>query len=410
MTHLNPGLRKCLLLLFFWMLILSACTKTGEPNSGNQQNPASPQVKSWIVTYPFYTPNEVLFYDFKLDSSANTITINTLDSTTIYEGTYSRIWTSKIYYLTATKPRRVSKISVRRTGQQSQNAPLETQNSYDFEYQYNDEGYIPGHITITVYADVAATVIKDREDHDVFNPVINWSYAPGLGDLLNWKDSLPQRTPLKELSAGCCFVRQFTDTSFELYDNANDYSYTLFYNIQDQSPSTQLTNSDEQGIYLFNKDHLLTTMAMDIAGTHTDPPTGPIPTSRFWVYCQRKFDYTYLSQQPGAYSLFNVTGIPEAIYWEQVCQYVTGIYGIYASPSVDLYNISDPYIVDLHRYYQDICNSYTDSLFTADDSDNKVLVSHARYFNTVVMNGDTVSRVVKTDEAGHVMRNIELKY
>jgi hypothetical protein len=108
--------------------------------------------------------------------------------------------------------------------------------------------------------------------------------------------------------------------------------------------------------------------------------------------------------------MFNVTGIPEAIYWEQVCQYVTGIYGMYAYPRVDSYNTIDPYIVDLHQYYQDICDSYTDSLFTADDSDNKVLVSQDKYFNTVVMNGDTVSRIVKTDEAGHIVRNIELKY
>ena len=201
------------------------------------------------------------------------------------------------------------------------------------------------HITITVYADVAVTIIKDREDHDVFNPVIDWANAPGLGDLLNWNDSLPQRRPLRELGAGCCSLQQFTDSSFEITNGSNDYSYSLFYNIHDQSPSTQLGNSDEQGIYLFNKDHLLSTMAMDIAGMHQVPSTGPIPApDRFWVYYQRKFDYTYLSQQPAAYSVYNITGIPEAIYWEQVCQYVTGIYGLYASPSVDLYYITDPYI------------------------------------------------------------------
>jgi hypothetical protein len=119
---------------------------------------------------------------------------------------------------------------------------------------------------------------------------------------------------------------------------------------------------------------------------------------------------TKTGQQPGVYSVYNVTGIPEAIYWEQVCQYVTGIYGMYASPGLDVYNSTDPYIVDIHKYYQDICSSYTDSIFTTDDSDNKILVSHARYFNTVVMKGDTVSRVVKTNEAGQIMRNIELKY
>ncbi len=410
MTNLNRGDCKFLSLQLLWMLILPACTKTGDQTSANQQNPVSPPVKSCVVTYPFYNPNEMLFYNFQHDSVANTITINILDSTTIYDGAWSRIWTSKVYYLTPTMPRRVTKISVRRTSQITQNAPVQTQNSYDFEYQYNDDGYTPSHITITVYADVAATVINDREDQDVSNPVINWGYAAGLGNLLNWKDSLPQRTPLKELTAGCCFLQQFTDSSFELKNRSNDYSYSLFYNFQDQVPTTQLTNSDEQGIYIFNKDHLLTTMAMDIVGTHNDPPTGPIPTSRFWVYYQRKFDYTYLSQQPGLYSIYSVTGIPDAIYWEQACQYVTGIYGLYASPGVDVYNTTDPYIVDLHQYYQDICNSYTDSVFTSDDLDNKVLVSHARYFNTVVKNGDTVSRVVKTDEAGHIMRNIELKY
>jgi hypothetical protein len=410
MTNLNPGDRKFLLLLLFWMLILPACTKSVEQTAANRQNPASPPVKSWVVTYPFYTPQEVLFYNFQHDSVANTITVSMLDSMTVYEGTYARIWTSKIYYLTATKPRRVAKISVRRTSQPSQYASVQTQNSYDFEYQYNDDGYIPSHTTITVYADVAGMVIKDREDHDVYNPIINWSYEGGFGDPLNWNDSLPQRRSLKEVQAGCCFLRQFTDSSFELTNNSNDYSFSLFYNFQDQVPSTQLTNGDEQGIYIFNKDHLLSTMAMDIVGAHEDPPTGPIPTFRFWGYYQRKFDYTYLSQQPGAYSMFNVTGIPEAIYWEQVCQYVTGIYGMYAYPRVDSYNTIDPYIVDLHQYYQDICDSYTDSLFTADDSDNKVLVSQDKYFNTVVMNGDTVSRIVKTDEAGHIVRNIELKY
>ncbi len=410
MTHFNRGDCKFLLPLVFWMLILSACTKSGEQAGTNPQNPNSPPVKSWVVTYPYYNSNEFLFYNFQHDSVSNTITINILDSTTIYEGVYRRIWTSKIYYLTATKPRRVTKISVRRTGQSTQNAPVETQNSYDFEYQYSDDGYVPSHTTITVYADAAGTIINDREDHDVENPVINWGYAAGLGDLINWKDSIPERRPLKEVNAGCCFAQQFTDTSFELKNRSNDYSYTLFYNFQDQVPSTQLTNSDEQGIYIFNKNQQLSTMSMDIVGMHTDPPTGPIPTSRFWVYYQRKFDYTYLSQPPGAYSLFNVTGIPQAIYWEQVCQYVTGIYGMYASPGVDSYSTVDSYIVDLHQYYQDICNSYTDSLFTSDDSDNKILVSHNKYSNTLVMSGDTVSRIVKTDEAGHVMRSIELKY
>jgi hypothetical protein len=409
MTNLNPGVRKFLLPLLFWMLILSSCTKSGN-QTANRQNPVSPPVKSWVVTYPYSNPQEVLFYNFQHDSIANTISISILDSTTIYEGTYTLIRTTKIYYLTATKPRRVAKISVRRTGQTTQYGPVDTENSYDFEYQYNDNGYIPSHTTITVYADVAGTVINDREDHDVSNPTINWSYSAGLGDLINWKDTLPERRPLKEVLAGGCFLQQFTDTSFQLKNNSNDYSFSLFSNFKDQAPSTQITNSDEQGIYIFNNNHLLTTMAMDIVGMHEDPPIGPIPTFRFWVYYQRKFDYTYLNQQPGAYSIFNATGIPEAIVWEQVCQYVTGIYGLYASPVADSYNTIDSYIVDLHQYYQDICDSYTDSLFTTDDLDNKIVVSHARYFNSVVMNGDTVSRVIKTDEAGHILRNIELKY
>jgi hypothetical protein len=152
-------------------------------------------------------------------------------------------------------------------------------------------------------------------------------------------------------------------------------------------------------------------MAMDIYGSYfTDPSNGYVTNIVYPVLFQRKFNFTYSNQQPGAYSIFNVSGIPEAVYWEQACEYLPGVYGSYAHPLEDNYEISDPYLVDLHTYYRDICESYTDSIFKSDASSNSILVSQNKYFNKVIMNGDTVSRIVKTDAAGNIMRNIEFKY
>jgi hypothetical protein len=410
MTRLSFGYPKFILLLFLWILIMQACTKSGVQNSPNNTNQPSPPFKSLVVSYPFFRTDEFLFYNFQHDSLANTYTIDILDSSTVFEGVYARMWTTKVYYLTPTLPRRVSKITVRRTSQASQYGPVNNQDNYDFEYQFNDNGYIPGHIKITVYVDAAATAIKSQLEFDVYNPTINWYDAAGPGDLLNWNNLLPLRQPLKLLRAGCCFLKQYTDSSFEVENNSNDYSFTLFYNVPNQAPGNQVATGNEHGIYIFNKDHLLSTMAMDIVGTYTDPSTGWVSLTNFSVAYQRRLDFTYLNQQPASYSIFNVSGIPEAIYWEQVCEYLPGIYGSYAYPRVDSYNTYDPYIVDLHTYYKDICDSYTDSLFTTDASANKILVSQNRYFNKVVMNGDTVSRIIKTDAAGNILRNIELKY
>ncbi len=333
----------------------------------------------------------LLFYYFSHDSIANTYTIRLIDSSQFRNGLYGIYRRTKIYYISAGQPRRVLKISVRMTGQ-LQYSPSAPQDNYDFEFVYKDNTYVPSQLTMTIYGDSAATMITSKQTQDVTDPSMGGSYEAGGLDILHFTHSEPARTPILEYNGGCCILDQYTDSSYEVVNITHDYTNLFFYGLGVDlfAPLSSL--------YTFNKSHFFISMVTDIITPGDDTVTN-----------QRKIDFTYSASNSTIYSLFDITGIPENLYWEQVCEYAANVYAKWGWNND--YSFIDPYIADPYMYYQDICDSYTDSLFVHNKTSTRQLISHAVYTNTIIKGADgNITRIIKTDESGNVLRNIEIGY
>ncbi len=353
------------------------------------------------VSYPYLntTPGatRILKYRFLHDPVANTYTIHCNDSTQFREDLYGNQNRTKTYYLTNSNPQRVYKITVRMWSQ-IERGEVQPQENYDLVFDFPDNYPFPNAMTTTVYDDTAGTAIhfSVRDSVGIYDPP-NYHYQ-GLLNILDFTYSPDVlRTPLSDLSGACCQLTRYTDSSYELINRTPELYSSLFY-------GTGMGNGTYLfSLYQFDKNGLLTSLPFDVTSL-----TGIMAPGDQWVVGQQKFDFHYTNTNPLIKKLFNITGMPEAIVWEEWTELRTKVNERWGW---DGYSYTDPYVVSSYAYYQNICDSYTDSLFTVNADFTKTLISTESFTNTVSTGADgNISSITKTRQDGAIMRYIVLGY
>jgi hypothetical protein len=382
--------------IVIWVFITGACTKSV---STTNPNVPTPVISSMVVTYPYSMGTTVrkLFYTFDRDSLSNIFTVHCKDSIQYRIDLYGLYMTTKTYYMSSGTPNRVIKISMRQT-EKLQTTPATSGVNYDFVFDYNDNTLNPSHYSITTFNDALATSVANQQSGDVQQFEPRGSYWTGGIDVINCTYTEPTRLLLSGYQNLCCVMHQYTEGNYDVMNFSPHYATTLFYD-----PAYQGTYPNQSpsfwGLYIFDQSQLKT-LAWDMFNYSS--PSG-IP------YAQRKFDFKYDLPDPQLQSLFNITGVPETLIWEQSCLSATTLEQTYGWNGD--YSYIDPYIPDPCIYYQDICSSYSDSTFSIlPDSTKRVFLS-ATYTNNIIKDADgKITHITKTDDKGNIWRDVEPGY
>jgi hypothetical protein len=381
------------------LLLLANCKKNLDSKIPTAPN-LNAEIKSMTVTYPSLfpesTPYRMLEYSFSQDPVARTFTVHSYDSTQFREDLYGLYHRTKTYYLSSTTPQTVVKISVRMSSQLQRAAP-QAEDNFDLLFDYSPGYYFPKLITTIVYDDTLGTAIHSKTQDTVYiTDPANFNFVAGGLNLMNFTYSEPSRTPILVWLNPQYRLTRYTDSSYEIQNNTPDYTILLFKGYMDDWTKNMVS------LYQYNHDTLLTSLAIDVS-SNLDFPNYPA------VINQRKFDYHYSTGDIAVKKLFNFSGITQAITAEEWTEYITKINDKWGNNG-DIPSI-DAYLTNTYAYYQNICDSYSDSLFLVNSDFSKTLLTSDSYYNTIYRSTDnTITRITKTKSDGTVLRNIVLGY
>jgi len=391
----------------FVFLACNSCKKS-TPSPAVTVTSSKP-VKSLTVTYPTGYDTSQFYntytYSFTTDSINNSFGYNLVDSS-LYKvnGVYSLTYIHKTYYLTASLPRRVAKISYRLISGAQNVVPNTFSVSYDILFDYDDYTSDPNHITIINYSDTTATNITSEYTNAVVKYESDYYISGNTLDILNCNWYNATRMPLKALSwndaTGNYISDAYTDTSFEVTES-DPFYYNVFFS--GYTPFANVSSPAFDYIYAGGVNGQYRTFAIDLLSDLNN-------NSNTVLYGQRKLDFDYSASDNAVNNLFALLYDPKSLYWEKVAEQSTGL-TYFASAGQGVFETIDPYFPDLYAYSQDICSAYTDSVFTMDSRGNKVLYGADRYTNKVQKDaGGNILVVTKTDAANYILRSIKVGY
>lgn len=382
---------------FFTIFLLDSCKKTNAP----APPPAPlPPVKSLIITYPNGQTASVAFrqlrYSFASDTIAHSFSILIVDSTSINNSNaYTLFTTVKTYYFSPDQPRRIIKISFRQ-GQAMGTATPAPYLNYDILFDYDDYTYDPNHITTVNYQDLAGTQITDQYTYAVGKTASDFYETGSILDIISARYNQATRMPLKTfdwLGENAYYnYESFSDSSFEATENDQNYASVLFNFPQFTDPNTVFRYE-----YLFDAGNTqCRTFAIDV-----------ISPDLASIYGQRKLDFSFDGTSDDLSAIFSLLCVPPSLYWEKVAQQNTRL-TLYNQGD---YEYTDPYMPDLYAYQADICSSYTDSVFTANNLGTRALVTANRYTNKLTRDAKgNISSLTKYDASNLIVRNIIVSY
>jgi hypothetical protein len=423
---------------FLWgyalvFLIFGACKKnTPKPASAGSSKP----IKSLSVTYPTGVDTSQIYdtytYTFTSDSINNSFGYYLVDSS-LYKvnGVYTLTYIHKTYYLTAAVPRRVAKISYRLITGADAVVPNTFSVSYDILFDYDDYTTDPNHLTVLNYSDTTATNITSEYTGAVGKYEDDYYISGNTLDILNCVWYNATRMPLKALSwndpTGNYINSAYSDTSFEVTES-DPFYYNVFFS--GYPPYANVATPAFDYTYVSSAAGQYRTFAVDLLSDLNN-------NSNTILYGQRKLDFDYGSGSAdnAVVNLFGLLYDPKSLYWEKVAEQSTALTA-YASQGIfeftdtyfsDIYAYSqdvcssytdslftldaDTYFSDIYAYSQDVCSSYTDSLFTLDGQGNKVLYGADRFTNKVQKDaGGNILSVTKSDAANYIFRSIKVGY
>jgi len=362
-----------------------------------------------IVTYPSELDSSQIYrqlnYTFITDTANNNFSIYLAD-TLLYKwvNTYSLSYSRKTYYLSSALPRRVIKISFRQTQNNQTLVSPPSYISYDILFDYDDYTSDPNNITVINYSDTAGTQITREYKHAVVKFENDYYIGGTTLDILNCDWYTTTRMSPKSLSwygaYGNFYYDAYSDTSFEV-NETDPFYYNIFFSHFTIFPKT---TAPFGYTYIFGPNKKCRTFAVDMLGDNNYNVNTPL-------YGQRKFDFDYSNMDDAAGNLFALKYYSRSLYWEKVAQQSTDII-LYADVGGSLYQNIDSYLPDLYSYYQDICSSYTDSLFTTDSQGKKVLYSADKYTNKVEKDksGNILSITKYSSSSNDILRYIKVGY